>query len=65
MPEEGFGEEDYEGWMWLLVLGDRMGWKRMLTFSELAVHLPAEDVEKVGWGGHVGDLHVAVLVLAV
>lgn len=34
-------------------------------FAELAVHLPTEDVEDVGWLSEVGDLHVAVLVLAV
>lgn len=28
------------------------------------MHLAAEDVEEVGGGGHVDDLHVAVLVLA-
>lgn len=36
-----------------------------LTFSELSVHLSAHDVEQVGWRGHVGNLHVAVLVLSV
>ena len=39
------------------------GWNE-LTLAELAVHLSAQDVEQVGWGGHVSDLHVAVLVLA-
>lgn len=36
-----------------------------LTLSELPVHLSSENVENVGWGGAVRDLHVAVLVLAV
>ncbi len=31
--------------------------------AELSVHLSAQDVEVVGWGGHVRNLHVAVLVL--
>lgn len=35
-----------------------------LTFAELTVHLSSQDMEVVGWLGHVGDLHVAVLVLA-
>lgn len=33
--------------------------------AELAVHLATENVEVVGGGGAVGDLHVAVLVLTV
>ena len=37
----------------------------LLTFSELAIHLSAEDVEKVGWRRHAGNLHVTVLVLTV
>lgn len=35
-----------------------------LTLAELAVHLPAQDVEHVGRLGQVRDLHVAVLMLA-
>ena len=35
------------------------------TFPKLSVHLPSEDMEKVGRRSHVGDLHVAVLVLAI
>ena len=34
-----------------------------LTFSELSVHLSAEDVKEVCWCGHVGYLHIAVLML--
>ena len=33
--------------------------------AELAVHLSSQDVEQICGGGHVGNLHVAVLVLAV
>lgn len=40
-----------------------MSWNE-LTLAELAVHLSAQDMEQVGWGGHVSDLHVTVLVLA-
>lgn len=36
-----------------------------LTFPELPVHLAAEYVEEIGRGGHVGDLHVAILVLTI
>ena len=36
-----------------------------LTLSELSVHLSTENVEEVGRGCAVCDLHVAVLVLAV
>jgi hypothetical protein len=36
-----------------------------LTLAELAVDLATQDVEKVGRRGHVGDLHIAVLVLTV
>ncbi len=40
-------------------------WGRwQLTLPELPVHLATENVEKVGRGAHVGDLDVAVLVLA-
>lgn len=35
-----------------------------LTLSVLSVHLSAKNVEQVGGRGHVGNLHVAVLVLA-
>ena len=42
-----------------------LGRERRLTFTELAVHLPAEDVEQIRRRGHVGDLHVAVLVLTI
>ena len=31
----------------------------------MPVHLATQDVEQVGGGGHVGDLHVGILVLAV
>ena len=31
----------------------------------MTVYLSTEDVEQVGGGGHVGNLHVAVLVLSV
>src|SRR5207248_10341996 len=33
-------------------------------FPELAVHLSAQDVEHVRCSGHVGNLHITVLVLA-
>lgn len=33
-------------------------------FAELAVHLSAQDVESIGGCGEDGDLHVAVLMLA-
>ena len=36
-----------------------------LTFSELSVHLATEDVEEVSRRGHICDLHVAVLMLAI
>ena len=39
--------------------------KKKLTFTELAVHLATQSVEHVGRLGHVDNLHVAVLVLAV
>jgi hypothetical protein len=35
----------------------------LLTLAVLAVQLAAENMEQVGRRGHVGDLHVAVLVL--
>ena len=35
------------------------------TLAELAVDLATHHVEHVGWAGHVDNLHVAVLVLAV
>lgn len=34
------------------------------TFSELSVHLSPQDVEQIGGCGHVGYLHIAVLMLA-
>ena len=39
--------------------------RSLLTFSELSVHLPSEDMEEIGRSGHVSDLHVAILMLAV
>lgn len=41
--------------------GDRA---TQLTFAELPVHLATENVEQVSGCGHVGNLHIAVLVLA-
>ena len=35
------------------------------TLAELAVDLATQNVEQVGRAGHAGNLHVAVLVLAV
>lgn len=37
----------------------------ILTFSKLAVNLSAENMEQVGRSGHVGNLHIAVLVLTI
>lgn len=39
--------------------------KAVHTLSELAVHLASEDVEEVGRRSHVGNLHVAVLMLTI
>ena len=47
------------------VAQQRLGEEDDQRLTELAVHLATEDVEQVGRSGHVGDLHVAVLVLAV
>ena len=38
--------------------------KGVLTFPELTVHLSSKDMEKIGGSRHVGDLHIAVLMLA-
>lgn len=35
-----------------------------LTFTELSVHLSSQNMEQIGWGSHISDLHVAVLMLA-
>lgn len=40
-------------------------WRRLLTFSKLSVHLPSKDMEEIGRSGHVSDLHVTILMLAV
>ena len=37
----------------------------LLTFSELPIHLATKDVEIVGRGCHVSDLHIAILMLSV
>jgi hypothetical protein len=37
----------------------------VLTFSELSIHLSSQDMEQIRRSGHVRNLHVAVLVLAV
>lgn len=37
----------------------------VLTFAELSVHLSSQDVKQVCGCSHVGNLHVAILVLAV
>lgn len=42
-----------------------MGIERRRTLSELPVHLPSKNMEQVGRRGHVCNLHIAVLVLAV
>lgn len=42
----------------------RLGEEDNKRLAELAVHLAAQNVEQVGRGRHVGDLHVAILVLA-
>ena len=47
------------------VAEERFGEEENEGFAELTVHLAAEDVEEIGGCGHIGDLHVAVLVLAV
>lgn len=39
--------------------------ERDQRLAELSVHLPTEDVERVGWGSADTYLHVAILVLAV
>lgn len=39
--------------------------QKVLTLAELAVDLATQDVEQIARGGHIGNLHVAVLVLAV
>lgn len=36
-----------------------------LTLSELSVHLSPQDMEQVGGGRHVSNLHVTVLMLTV
>jgi len=47
------------------VTEERLGKEKNKGLAELSVHLTSEDVEDVGRAGEVGDLHVAVLVLAV
>ena len=27
--------------------------------------MPSQNVEKIGWGGHVADLHIAILMLTI
>ena len=68
MTEEVLAEEENQSCKNMLEIGFMKTWEegiRMLTFSELAVHLAAKNVEHVGGLGQISDLHVAVLVLAV
>jgi len=47
------------------VAQQRLGEEDDQRLAELAVNLATKDVEQVGRSGHAGNLHVAVLVLAV
>lgn len=65
VTQKRLGKEDNQSCILLVScasLHDHLG---RLTFPELPVHLATEDVEQVGWGSHVRNLHIAVLVLTV
>lgn len=63
MAEETLAEEQDERWC-SLALVCKYAWKK-LTFPELSVHLPSENVEQVRGLGEVGNLHVCILMLSV
>lgn len=63
VTEKSLREKDDECYIVLVMVRYRKG-RIKLTLAELSVHLSAQNVEQVRWRGHVSDLHVAVLVLA-
>jgi hypothetical protein len=62
VTEKRLGEEDNEGCRQVSTNRKQIT-SILLTLAVLAVHLAAENMKQVGRRCHVGDLHVAVLVL--
>lgn len=65
VSKEGFGEEDAKCWNALVSVSTSSEATAGLTFSELSVHLSSKNVEQICWSGHVCNLHVTILMLAV